>query len=834
MEPLHPASPGQLTNGQRAVLGEVTGQMADANFEKPILMAAIPQWIDNLASAFGRPEGYRALQHELRRWIYWTRVPGYWIGYLLQEYAKTHFIQDRFSASMLYAHAQETVGDDDKALATLELAYHDALLNQLPDELISAVVERLRIYHWYYTRWSQPRSLLGSNPLLEHPYHYRTWGSLRSAFPGLPTWPGQATVMQLTDVVAACQNAGMEYYLPVAHRWLATLLSDAGRAADAVDELQRGLDHAYQSHHDPEIGHLHRLRGETLGALARFAEAEQEHAAGLSHEYDRAMCSYWQALSGKYLGKVRVVRASLAGPDVARVAGRDMASFEEALDAFRTGRDAFDLHMMISHSPVIRASRQQLVRQISEAMIDEAANVGRIEDALAEIESLGPHGVADALAELSAFSGSDEAHQMQQSRAAFHRHLTTVPEQFDEYLAAIPAEFPIRNAYRATRTRPEVVPLVHMMLSSSKVAKQLLSLRVPDVSIALFHIGQFQGRILVVDLDDEPAPMWIRLNCTEEQLRDLYLTFRADLEAANMSPLGRGPAVDAMLTAVGALLGDSLAALAERVHGRHVKLFPRAQLSLLPLHAVPVGQDRLIDHSDVSYGQSLGLFTAHTRTPKPGGAVPVVLYDAAGTHFLGGAVRALADKYRASVVRDPDLDEALTAARDPAVQDLVFACHGEFRPDDPTASHLRIGGGLSFARLFGASALPNCRSVTLAACSTGLARAEIASESVGLAGVFLAAGARTVLASLWEVNEIATALLLDCYFAALVDSLTPARALNKAQRDLMRMPLADVRMWLEDYLPREAERIGRILPNLGDPPFAAPVHWAAFAATGEL
>jgi hypothetical protein len=53
----------------------------------------------------------------------------------------------------------------------------------------------------------------------------------------------------------------------------------------------------------------------------------------------------------------------------------------------------------------------------------------------------------------------------------------------------------------------------------------------------------------------------------------------------------------------------------------------------------------------------------------------------------------------ASVVRDPTADEALAAVSIRDVRDLVLACHGEYRPDDPAASRLRIAGGLSLATL---------------------------------------------------------------------------------------------------------------------------------------
>ena len=507
MEPQRPLSPGALDEVQTPRFLALLSELYAAGFAKSVAFGEKQRWINLLGEAFPDAAGYSALEVEIRRWIYWTRIPGYWLGYLLQEFAKERFPERRYMASLLYATAEECVGDADNALATLELTYHDARLNELPDELLAPVVERLAQYHRFYRRWSQPGTLYGANPLLEHPYHRRSWLSLRTAFPALPAAPADTSVQQLEDVAVACETDGMQYYLPVARRWLATALSDAHRAAEAAEVLGRAIRDAsvvsieqlailpVPIQHDAELGHLHRLRGETLGSLGRLEEAEAEHAAGLAHEDSLAMCSYWRALSAKELGKVRLLRSIdqlAAGLPV-----------EPVLDAYRAGREALDLHLMITPSPIVRAAVQQLLRQMSDPMIDLAVNVGRPADALAEIESLGPHAAADALGELLGASQSGTSPDLRSARAVFHRHLTTVPEDFGEYLAAIPAEREVRRVYRATRNRPDVVAYVSLMLSSSLSAKRVVEMRIPNASLAMFHVGEAQGRIVVVDLEDD-------------------------------------------------------------------------------------------------------------------------------------------------------------------------------------------------------------------------------------------------------------------------------------------------------------------------------------------
>jgi tetratricopeptide (TPR) repeat protein len=77
--------------------------------------------------------------------------------------------------------------------------------------------------------------------------------------------------------------------------------------------------------------------------------------------------------------------------------------------------------------------------------------------------------------------------------------------------------------------------------------------------------------------------------------------------------------------------------------------------------------------------------------------------------------------------------------------------------------------------------------VVLSGCRTALAGDAGAGESRSLAslgGAFLAAGARGVVASLWEVGDAATAALMEQFYFELARGAPPAEALRRAQRRL--------------------------------------------------
>jgi CHAT domain-containing protein len=100
--------------------------------------------------------------------------------------------------------------------------------------------------------------------------------------------------------------------------------------------------------------------------------------------------------------------------------------------------------------------------------------------------------------------------------------------------------------------------------------------------------------------------------------------------------------------------------------------------------------------------------------------------------------------------------------------------------------------------------------VTLSACETALGTAEAGEGVRGLVQAFQMAGAKNVVASLWDVDDEATRLLMDGFYERLLrkeNPLSPADALREAS------------LALRDH--KDAD---------GRQRFASPRYWAAFVA----
>jgi CHAT domain-containing protein len=152
-----------------------------------------------------------------------------------------------------------------------------------------------------------------------------------------------------------------------------------------------------------------------------------------------------------------------------------------------------------------------------------------------------------------------------------------------------------------------------------------------------------------------------------------------------------------------------------------------------------------------------------------------------------------------------------TASRDkveglPAQTRLLhLATHGQLDGDNPTQSYLVMGGAgrLCVADIY-ALPLAGVRLVTLSACQTALAQRDPGSEVTSLADAFEVAGANSVIATLWSVDDEATQQLMLAFYAQVKQGKSLAEALRAAQLEL-----------------------------IGQGRTQAPFYWAAFCLYGD-
>lgn len=237
---------------------------------------------------------------------------------------------------------------------------------------------------------------------------------------------------------------------------------------------------------------------------------------------------------------------------------------------------------------------------------------------------------------------------------------------------------------------------------------------------------------------------------------------------------------------------------------RRLVIVPHGPLHRLPFAALGERDDDcLVDHHDLVLAASAAVAAAGLSRPVHLPAQPAALllgdtrqlpHVAAELAAVGQALGLPAEPS----ARAPALAAWQTSAASADV--LHLACHGEFRADSPLFSALHLDDTTLTADQVQAQPL-RARLVVLSACESGQGDLGATDEGVGLVRAFLMAGAASVLASPWAVDDAATAACMAHFYRRWAAGAGAAAALAAAQRDQRRQ-------W----------------PH--------PAHWAAFALHG--
>jgi CHAT domain-containing protein/tetratricopeptide (TPR) repeat protein len=326
--------------------------------------------------------------------------------------------------------------------------------------------------------------------------------------------------------------------------------------------------------------------------------------------------------------------------------------------------------------------------------------------------------------------------------------------------------------------------------------------------------------LLEVALGDERSVLWV---VGPRSVVSHRLPGRAELEARaravrDLLSRSRERSVRRQAELAAASLSQALLGLAAAELGtKRLLIVPDGVLQLVPFAALP-------DPSRAARG-AIGppLLEAHEIVVAPSASVLAVLrQELASRRPSPGLVAVVADPVVPGLVRLPwtrrEADAILrlvpprenlgifgsAASRDAVLSGRLsryrfvhFATHGRLNAERPELSGLvltpgagagRQDDGFLSAREIRALDLP-ADLVTLSACRTAFG-AEVRGEGLlGLAHGFLAAGAARALVSLWNVDDQATAELMErLYRGVLKQGLPPSTALRAAQLSLRRDP----------------------------------------------
>jgi len=228
------------------------------------------------------------------------------------------------------------------------------------------------------------------------------------------------------------------------------------------------------------------------------------------------------------------------------------------------------------------------------------------------------------------------------------------------------------------------------------------------------------------------------------------------------------PLMEATNHHLAGLYSELIAPVRERLRSRHLVVVPHDFLHYIPFQALRGGAGSLIDDFTVSYAPSASIF-AHCQTlPPPAGQRTLILGfpDARSPHIVD-EIRAVADASpEPTVLLGSEASRKALSDMGPGCAVVHIATHGYFRRDNPMFSAVRLGDSyLSVYDLYHLK-LP-VGLVTLSACATGSSVVVDGDELLGLVRGLLCAGARSLLVTLWDVQDRATAEFMKFFYGRL-------------------------------------------------------------------
>jgi CHAT domain-containing protein/tetratricopeptide (TPR) repeat protein len=283
-----------------------------------------------------------------------------------------------------------------------------------------------------------------------------------------------------------------------------------------------------------------------------------------------------------------------------------------------------------------------------------------------------------------------------------------------------------------------------------------------------------------------------------EQLNLLMSQFHAHLDPRGWSsphnPSQQG--VRRLLNKLYNILVEPVAELLPPPSG-HVTIVPYGPLHTLPFHALYDGSHFLIERFQVNYYPASTILMhldrlhrkqtthpAHTGKPaKP----PLILGYSENGHLqrVREEAQTVASLLDGRCYLDQDATIARLAEQASGSPVIHVGTHGQSRPDAPNFSYVRLADGQLNAIDAFSLDLRGCELVTLSGCETGLSWSSGGDEQLGLGRAFLAAGATSLVMSLWSVEDTATNELMQLFYKGLLKGESKVDALRAAQCSLL-------------------------------------------------
>ena len=551
-------------------------------------------------------------------------------------------------------------------------------------------------------------------------------------------------------------------WLTLIDLYLAVILVEHGRAREGERRGRAVLRRLHRSPMQDRIAFAHYVQARAFVELGRvdLARRHCRHALeSLSrHPVPALACRVWQLLGQLEIGAGRPGRARSA----LERSHQQVEMIREQL-----GNDGHKVALLIDKLPIY----QGLVRLALDAPKPDLARAFRFMEqakarTLADQMAIGPS-AARADLTLKAHAGDLAAtYREREALSRGRRSESTRRLDIERRIRrlALGAKKGARSSHARLEEAPDDLSSLQASLSPET---RVVEYFVTNGQLLAWVVGP--GEASVHELGPERE--------VERTLQALHLQF-----ARCRWSDGRRVTADVALEHLDALGHQLLEPLNAKLSGAmHLVVVPHGTLHAVPWPAICAVYKRLGDHVTVSVAPSAAAYRRSLRPVRDGQTTALLVgVPDAYAPLMGAEVRQVAARFAAPTVAIGAQATLQFFTREAGRARLLHvAAHGEFRADNPEYSSIQLADGRITLRDLHALQI-DADLVTLSGCGTGRHMIEGGDELVGLSRGLMQAGARSVLASLWDVSDTAAALFMEAFYENLQRGRCRASACRNA------------------------------------------------------
>lgn len=405
--------------------------------------------------------------------------------------------------------------------------------------------------------------------------------------------------------------------------------------------------------------------------------------------------------------------------------------------------------------------------------------------------------------------------------------------KYDSKLEEVRGSHPAWNAF----LYPETLSLKEVQeLCDEETA--ILEYAITNNHLFMFVIKEESAAFKSVDLENAPSNLAAMIN----SFRDAIIS----LAPKDSLTLSSEPLYSLLIEPLKQEIENS----------KNLVMVPDGPLALLPFEALIQNGRYLIQEHSVKYLPSVSVFD-HIKSPHREVSSDILALAGSGFEYGDTSGDPTTQKNFAAlpftlievdsiavhfdtktVFKNEEVTEATLKSIDlKNFKYIHFATHGDINETSPTQSGLILSKKTDVEQLFGEDGYLNASEIShlnlnadmvvLSACNTGLGKVITGEGLLGLQRSFLAAGASSVVSSLWSIYDRSTPLFMANFYTIL----------NEYEEEEIGW-FNSFLIWADWYEPELVDYKTLALRDaklkmLEHPYYSHPAHWASFVITGK-